>query len=301
MSIHTDRAKNIFTGIGVVLCTLLSRPARAQTTPDCATLPGSIYLTGASSVLPILNALQQSLGASATLVYQTQSTCTAASYIVSPPTKLTGTATYYLSNGTAASCTISTPTAADVAASELYSQSCPGGTVLPASVGDFHGFIETMVFAVPAASTHTAISAEAAYLTFGLGSQGGTSWSDTSKYEIRAANSAVEIVLGASINVPTAKWMGIQQASPTGVITALAGASAPDAAIGIVTTAETDESQAVKSLAFQAYAQNCAYWPDSSSATHDKARVRDGHYEPWSQIHFWAAIDASGNPTDTKA
>ena len=69
--------------------------------------------------------------------------------------------------------------------------------------------------------------------------------------------------------------------------------------IGVVTTDLVTESEQgnVRVLAFQARGQTCGFYPDSTALTRDKRNVRDGHYQIWGTLHFYARLSGQV-PTD---
>jgi hypothetical protein len=84
-------------------------------------------------------------------------------------------------------------------------------------------------------------------------------------------------------------------------LAASATAGNADKALGIVATDVADKQRsAVKILGYQHYGQSCAFWPDSSTTSFDKANVRDGHYPIWGPLHMLART-SGGNVTNEKA
>src|SRR5262249_37704495 len=55
-----------------------------------------------------------------------------------------------------------------------------------------------------------------------------------------------------------------------------------------------------KALAFRAFNQKKAYWPDSSLTSRDRKNVRDGHYKIWGYVHMLATA-AGGVASNAKA
>ena len=149
--------------------------------------------------------------------------------------------------------------------SDVFPTSCPDiDSTLLTGVGDFAGPVQSMNFVVAIAATHTTISAEAAYLTFGLGAAGKTDWDNPDLYAIRNFQSGTETMLAQAINVPTNKWKGVDKGGSGGVITAVSGATNPDKTIGILASTEADVAAnrlTIKRLAFQPYGETCAAVP----------------------------------------
>jgi hypothetical protein len=78
------------------------------------------------------------------------------------------------------------------------------------------------------------------------------------------------------------------------------GASTSNQAIGILGDEVFDahRSAGVDVLAFAAFAQNQAYYPDSTTTSFDKQNIRDGHYTLWSPTVYITAVDAMGVPSN---
>jgi hypothetical protein len=67
----------------------------------------------------------------------------------------------------------------------------------------------------------------------------------------------------------------------------IANASPADASatIGLLDVVNGDGVGSLRTLAFQAKGQTCAFLPDSKEGARDKRNVRDGHYLMWGPIH----------------
>jgi hypothetical protein len=199
----------------------------------------------------------------------------------------------------------------------VFAVSCPTVTaaqLTTASLKDFDTyFAQVMNFVVPGGaggSDQTAISAEAAYLTFGLGDNGATPWDSQAQFAIRNSGSGTQTMLGVAIGLDASKWLGKDAGGSGTVFNDIKGrinpttsaAGDPKKLIGILASNEADaDTVAVKKLAFQAKGQTCAYWPDSGVAEKDKAYVRDGHYPVWGPLHLLAKANAQGVPTNANA
>ena len=69
-----------------------------------------------------------------------------------------------------------------------------------------------------------------------------------------------------------------------------------------VSTEVADQNRdSVRTLAFQARDQSCAWWPDSTATAFDKQNVRDGHYHMWSYTHWLLQLDKDGKPRNPDA
>jgi hypothetical protein len=298
----------------------------------CTALPGALIVAGSSAVQPSMAALGLKLaaGGTTTIVYSKQGSCTGVSAITGSPPTTAGTALYWDATSTTAgkTCTLPASTPVDVGVSDVFATSCPGvkGDALSsAGVADFDTFFaQVMEFIVPGGdggSDQTAISAEAAYLTFGFGNTGGTPWNNQAQYVIRNNLSGTQTMLAKAIGLDASKWIGFDESNeggaaqifldiknrqipdpafPTDKTKRLAGD--PKKMIGIVSSGEADaDTVNVKRLAFQAPGQTCAFWADSGISEKDKKYVRDGHYPVWGPLHVFAKVDGSGAPTSASA
>jgi ABC-type phosphate transport system substrate-binding protein len=281
--------------------------AHAAHAADCSTLPNPVYVTGSSAVQPFLAGIGTVLAAGSTpvtIVYKKQGSCTGGDAIVNG-TKMTGTATYWAANSSVSGETCDLPTtgqSADVGVSDVFWTSCAGSSPLASDVGDFFGPVQVMTFVVPKASSHQSISAEAAYLTFGLGQAGKSPWDDETVMWVRNAQSGTQSMIATAIKVPPTKFKGNDSGGSSGVLTNVSSATSVDKAIGILSTGEADDARdKIRELAYQHYGQSCGFWPDSSATSFDKMNVRDGHYPIWGPLHLFAHVDSSGKPTNPEA
>jgi hypothetical protein len=276
--------------------------AEAAAAP-CSALPGATYITGSSAVKPFIAGLGKALAGTTTLVYKGQGSCLGVDAVFNG-TKVTGTASYWDASGVEQSCDLDVAgTTADVGVSDVFSATCAGFGPTPAGIGDFFGPNQVMTFVVPKGSSQTMISAEAAYFVFGFGAAGMvTPWNNESFIFQRSATSGTQSMLGAAINVTPSKWKGVSQSSSGNMLTAVASAAQPEAAIGILASTDADGARdKVKILAYQHYKQDCAWLPDSSSTSFDKINVRDGHYPIWGPVHLFAKVDAQNTPVKPEA
>jgi hypothetical protein len=250
---------------------------------------------------------------SPTIVYSGQGSCTGVGAILGAALT-TGTFKYY--NGTTgvagADCTLASSTRhTDLGVSDVFPTSCPAVTqdqLTTASVQDFHNFfIQSMNFVVPASDTTapTTITADAAYVTFGLGGTGtgipaAFPWqvqytgipAVSTNFFIRNNKSGTQTMLAKAIGVDASKWVGKDEGGAGAVVTAIS--SGPNGSIGILVSADADaHPTAISKLAFQAKGQTCAFYPDSASGTHDKINVREGRYDVWGPLHVMAKTPLS--------
>ncbi len=284
--------------------------AQVQPAPLCADQPDPVYVAGSSAVRPVLQALGKALANAATpstIVYIGASgSCDGVNSIVTG-LKVTAGSTYVDNTGALLPCTLPAGgQAVNVGMSDAFPTSCPDVTpALLAGIGDFAGPVQSMNIVVPKAATQTTISAEAAYLTFGLGAAGKTDWDNPALYAIRNFQSGTETMIAHAINVPTNKWKGVDKGGSGGVVTAISAPTGDvNKTIGILASNDADSTanrMTIKRLAFQPYGEQCALYPDSSFASLDKFNVRNGLYQIWGPLHMLAKVDAGGVPTDPKA
>jgi hypothetical protein len=282
----------------------------------CSSLPNPIYATGSTAIAPFLGTIAQVVarpdaqGRSVTVVYQAQGSCLGVDAILNA-TPVTQTATYWDPNvanvsQAALTCALSPGgNVVDLGVSDVFATTCfdlPGD--LPANIGDFFGPVQIMTFAVPEGSSEATISAAAAYLVYGFGAAGGVApWTNETLIEQRSAASGTQNMIARAIGVPAALWHGETNATSQAVLNALLaagmqGSSSASAAIGILGTDYADGARGqVRVLAFQAYGQQCAFYPDSTATSEDKANVRDGHYPIWGPLHLLARLTSQGVTT----
>jgi hypothetical protein len=195
--------------------------------------------------------------------------------------------------------------AVEVANSALFVSAC-NKDAPPDGIQLFQGPNQGYAFVVPEASTQTAITAEEAYFVFGFGSAGMVEpWTDENFYFIRPPTKSTLLALAAAIHVPGKSWHApdenkLDQSSQ--VVTAVSSSTEPEKTIGILGTEIYDRNRdKLNSLAFRAYGQKYAYFPDSKSTSFDKRNVRDGHYFPWSPTVWLTHVGDDGKPTSKNA
>jgi hypothetical protein len=297
---------------------LAERAAHAcpATPPVCSALPGPVLtIDSGDTQEPLLKNLGRKLRDSTarpmTIVYNLTGSCTLSADMYAA-NKLKVNLKYVPSTAedaawtpASASCPC-TPDAAgntiDLAISALFVQSCNLGAT-PAGLGLITGPIQGYGFVAPKASAQKAIVAEEAYFVFGFGQAGGvTPWTDEQHMFIRPTTKSTLLSLAANIGVLGSKWHGVQENASSDVVNAVSTSTAPDATIGILGIEVFDANrQNLNLLAYRAYQQNFAYWPDSSPTAFDKKSLRDGHYTPWSPTQYIAAVDANNVPTNANA
>lgn len=280
----------------------MASPADAA---PCSDLVDPVYVSSGSVSQPVLRALSPLLaGASgadhATIVYVFTQTCDTLLRFTNNAA-LTGNGVFYV-GGTATNCEIPAGTRADLGIGNLFAPSCRAinPAVDPSVVSDTPYVASPTVFVVPAASDQVAIAAEEAYFVYGFGAAGMVApWIDDNLIYRRTATAGTQVVLAQNINVPAARFRGVDGVSVQNLLTLVASAAMPRAALGFLSAAEADANRAtVRRLAFRAYGQNEFYWPDSRRGSFDRRNVRDGHYPMWNYEHVYVPTSA---PADGRA
>jgi hypothetical protein len=306
--------------LGVVaITTTWAHNAKAA---ECGDLPHPVVVEGSSAMKNMMITMGPALKKEGiSLIYKSAGSCAGQNDVFTSQ-GMTGSPSVYDENGTAnLTCTI-TPVDGlpiDVAMSDVFFDTCTvihQLTELPTGLKDFHGPVQTMAFAVSNMSNQKVISAEAAYLTFGLGMAGDTNWNDETQIFIRDKNSGTQGMIGAAIRVPTTKFKGSNDANPDTNTTASAtfiqsglasAASNPDhqnIAIGIlgmdVIRAPTVGAKGdYVPLAYQHWGQSAAYYPSSQFNSNDMQNTRDGHYAISGPVHLFTSVNNAGDPTNT--
>jgi hypothetical protein len=320
----------------VVCALVLAQHAYAQTC-DTVTVGTPVYIGGSTALRPFVQTVGPKLagqsGAAYTLFYYGGGSCAGANNVLNPtanPLASSTSLTYYVENtdgGAALAKTCTIPPAddggvrtLDVAISDVFVETC-SSAARPADIGDFLGPAQAMVFAVPNGSTQTAITAEEAYVAIGFGGTGthvappwnvspGTGTPGGSGYVpgnffFRGNTSGTKLILGAAIGVPVAKWTGTTQAGAQQVFDGLKAVtgSAAENSIGILGLDLLDQGtnrSLVKELAFAAYGQKYAFYPDSTKTSLDKKNLREGRYAGLGYAHFITPIKVDGTPVQAK-
>jgi hypothetical protein len=97
------------------------------------------------------------------------------------------------------------------------------------------------------------------------------------------------------------KVKGTQLADPNAVVDAVAQSAQPEKTIGIVGVELYDlQRDKLKILAYQAYKQKFAYFPDSTGTSFDKLNVRLGLYAIWSPTVYLTKVDSAGVPVSAR-
>jgi len=270
----------------------------------CEDLPNPVIGVGGSASKPLLGLVGAALASSPeplTVIYQAPGACLGITpYVDNTP--VTGTANYWLADGTEEVCDL--PLAGvvpDYGMLGVQATLCEGVEALPPGIGDFPGPVTSWSLIVPNSSSQTSISAEAVYFVYGYGAALGqvSPWTIDAELYSRNATSAALIAIALGADIPPSKFKGVDVMTNQSMISSLSMSVNPESAIGYTSTEVADLNRAtVRTLAFQAFEQTCAYWPDSTATGFDKANVRDGHYYLWSPYHFYAPVDATGTIID---
>jgi len=293
-------------------CTALKKLDPGGATASATDAPPVIYITGSSAVKPIIAALGPILFASntrpSTIVYRSQGSCNGVSATVAgvpmAPAGSTTSAIFWdpNSNTLAAGSTTAKeekcvftnpPTAifADIGVSDVFAQTCGQALQgLPQGIADFQGPIQSMTFAVPKGSKESSISAEAAYLLFGLAKL--PPWTDNLFIHRRNETSGTQQMIATAIGVDAKVWTGTNGGSSDGVFAAMSGVvdqATADKSIGIL-AADYSARPELKQLAYQHYGQRCGYRPDVQPL--DKRNTREGRYAIWGPLHLFTQVDA---------
>jgi hypothetical protein len=165
-------------------------------------------------------------------------------------------------------------------------------------------------------TTQTAISAEEAYYALGDGANnpvtygGAPEWNVPAQFFLRPASKStlVATALNIGLTAKQATLVGADggttdgrnlEASSSAVLAAVA-ASTSLQALGILGDEiyDANRGKGVNVLAFQAFGQNAAYYPDSTVTSFDKQNIRDGRYSLWSPTVYIAPVDDAGAPSN---
>jgi hypothetical protein len=275
--------------------------------------PNVVYVTGSTNLPPLLKAVQPLLYANNppyAAIFAPQTSCKGAGsmYDGDPLKRMikdvpNNYAFYYDMNGTEQLCLLDpngNPVAVDVGESDVYPLSC--GYSPAAGVADYAGPIQAIVFAVPAGSSQTSISAEAAHLVFAAGGDNGkaTPWIDQQSYFVRSSGTGTTQLPSRAIGLDPSAWWGIDRLSASNLVASMEtlDPKLAEGGIGILSSDFADKNRAnLRELAFQQRGQRYGYLADSTPESLDKANVRDGHYPIWGAIHFMAAT-TNGVPSD---
>jgi hypothetical protein len=305
--------------LSFALVLALATPARAT---NCADLPNPIYLQVGDTQLNLMKALGRKLRDNTpkpiTLVWLTAGSCTNIDlmYNHNPPAGITLAMSYapslaeaptFTTANDALSCSPPAGLFPDIGNSALFNSACtpsaPPDTV-DLTIGPRQGY----VLAMPRGTFETAITAEEAFFVFGygptmlatLGAALGP-WTDEGQLWIRTVQKSTLLAWAANIDVPAGKFHGKMLNGSPDVVAALESSVNPHAAIGILGSEVYDGLRGqLTILAFRAFHQYAAYYPDSTATSRDKKNLRDGHYTVWSPT-IWMDNVVGGVPVKPDA
>jgi hypothetical protein len=181
--------------------------------------------------------------------------------------------------------------AIDLAIGATYLTSCKALPAKPATLNLIPGHVQAYGFVVPTASTQKAITAEEGYFSFGFPAATGQAapWTDQTLRFIRGPGASTALTVSANISLDPAKLQGtlLNPDRSSSVRTSVSTSGTPEATIGIMGVDVYDQSRTIlRMLAFRAFHQLYAYYPDSTNLAFDKQNVRDGHWVPWSPTQY---------------
>jgi hypothetical protein len=300
----------------------LVNPVTVPTQPCTAAGSNLIYMYGTSDFAPMLRAVQPLLTANTPhyrAIYQNATSCQGVVSVFDSTKRLmtnpaaggSNYAFYFDDNGVQTGCLLDTNgNTIDIGVSNLFSTTCNTSTATYQSgttVSDYTGPVVPFVLSVPSSSTQVAISAEAMHFVFGLGGKAGGAgglkdalpWTDPTYYFIRNGNAGSTVLTSLLIEVPKAKFWGIDRLSTDNLRDSMLASTAAEQSIGILSIDYADKNRGnLRSLYLQSKLQRCGYLPDSNKNAFDKMNVRDGHYPLWGYVHFFTPIGPGGVPSD---
>jgi hypothetical protein len=302
-------------------------------TPACTDLPGTIvYVLADDTQESLLKVLGRHLrdDANVTVVFQLAPSCTLSAALFAG-TPIAGKSSLFYIPSTAedpswkpsdAERTCTAPQLkgppANLGISALSPTSCPGLGIPPAGIGLLSGPVQAHTFVVPSAefASQTSISAAEAYYAFGDGANnpvtynGAPEWNDPTQFFLRPAteSSLVTSALDTGLT-PAEMTFAVGDGGPgdgrhllpgsAGVLATVKSATSMQA-IGLLEDAvyDANRNQGVDALAFAAFGQTYAFYPDSTPTSFDKQNVRDGHYANWSSTLYITQVDTGGVPAN---
>jgi hypothetical protein len=297
----------------------------ASSAPPCDRLPGTIvYIESGDTQEALLKRIGRELRdtADVTIVFELTGSCTLTPNLYNASPIAAGQAMLYVPstaenpNWTTAqaesTCSITAPTPPDLGISALYPASCQlGGPPAGSGIGLTNGPIQAYTFVVPPgvfASDGMAITAEEAHAAFGASKGQGLvsyqsipEWNDPQQMFFRPTTKSTLVSTAFNIQLTAAVMAqgAVQEPASGDVLAAVAAATSPNA-IGILgdEVYDTQGRGKVNVLAFRAFGQNHAYFPDSTATAFDKQNIRDGHYAMWSPTVYITKVDSTGEPTN---
>lgn len=281
---------------------------------DCTELPNPVYFPATTLLESFLSKVAPALADETvagddrmTIIHFPLSSCI--TYDINRERQpLTGTATYYLPDGTQASCDmpVDSQIQADLSAMDVGGVTCLGGEAPPDDLREFPSYVETLGFVVPRNSSQTAITATEAYYIMKFGGAEGRQvepWSNPDFVLIRNPGSSTQLTIGANIGISGTQWSGdlTGNQGSSDVRDRVAAENATGNAeqvLGILNSSKWEAaSDNLRVLAFQPFNQCLgAVFPDSTSTARDKRNVRDGHYPIWTNLRYIQRFDDADQP-----
>ncbi|MBS2012990.1 MAG: hypothetical protein JST00_08895 [Deltaproteobacteria bacterium] len=270
--------------------------------PACplATKANPVMVHGATG-FP-METIAKAMGTHATIFFQEKGSCEGVASVVLGQ-RMSGEVVYYDTDGTKNRCVLAEEHPVDIGLSALFASTCKNQAglaeplTLPADIADFQGPVSPVMFAVPATSKERAISADAAYRVFGLGSDSRVApWTDESFVFRRRASSGNQQTVALTLGLDPSALRGRDSNGSSNMLQALLTSSAPAKTIGISSSEIVDTNRDVmKALAYRHDGQPVAFYPDSEPGSFDRRNVRDGHYFMWMPLHVLVRT-AAGEP-----
>jgi hypothetical protein len=297
--------KNIlWKSLPIVALVLAGGRAYAQ---DCTLGANAVVLSGSTAMGAVVKATAVPLLSQGgiDIFYYSPGSCTGTNSFLNGDDLGGKSVDHYDATGSKGSCTLPAGAKADLGVSDVFLETCSPGQ--HPGVTDFPSFIQSMLFVVPKSSTQKALVAEEGYFVFGAGTAGYmgmtiSPWVDETKFSIRNVGSGTQQMTARSISLKAEAMKGMDAGGTNAVVTALTAADASpttaDPAIGILASDAYDANRGhLQALAFQAFKQKHAFYPDSTTSAFDKQNVRDGHYVIWGPLHLIAKTGADGKAT----
>ena len=278
---------------------------------------GAVLVHGSSASEPLIKAIAKvAAGQGVKVLYNSsKGSCGGGVYeAVTPVTDTTNSVgtwkTVFDAARQDATCTIAEPRAADIGVSDVYASSCEGAgvvtTTLPPGVTDTLGPVQVFTLAVyDDPSFPVAISAAAAFNIFGITANGGDASFNVSPWTVvadifgRGADSGTWQTWARNLGLKPLRPVAMPATNAPAVLSGINGANR-SSAIGILALNDivpdsSGVAPKVRPLAFKAKDQDFAYYPSSTSTASDLINVRDGHYQTWANLHFFARKDTGGD------
>ena len=259
--------------------------------------PNPIYLAGSSAFAPTASKIAVKLAAQTTkytLIYKGTASCDGPAAIRDNVT-ITGNGDYFVVDPAdptkvlTKQCSLDAAvTKATLGVADVSYTACTSDS-LPATMSEFTGPVQSMVFIVPEANaTVTAISAEQAAAIFGCGMTGAVApFIDETAIQQRNAQSGTQIMISKYIGVPAASFKGTPNASGGNLVTSLLAVSDAQKAIGFFASDGYDTRRTtLNALAFRAVGPTTAYYPDSTPAATAKRNGPERRYASRGPSHL---------------